>query len=241
MKQFSAAVVLLLVTGGLAILAGCEGPARVVEPLPPPIIQAPAPTPLVPLPAPPSYTGPQIRGAVVVIDAGHGGKDPGALPKFSGQLPEKTIVLDLAGRIATALRERGARVVMTRSSDTFLELQQRADIAGRNRADLFISIHANAVERTHISGVEVHIHTRASSQSQKAALRMASALERAGVECRGIIRNNFHVLREHSRPAMLIESGYLTNRGDAQKLNSPTWRARLSAAIADGVTAYFTP
>ncbi len=228
----------------LSLLAGCEGPGKVIEPLPPPIIHSPTPSPVFTPPPPPPpqpWTGQKIRGAVVVIDPGHGGKDPGALPKYGGHMTESAIVLDIGNRVARLLGERGARVIMTRSSDRFLELQDRADTAERNRADLFISIHADSAENRSASGAGVHIHTKASSQSQKAALRMTAAFQKHGIECRGIYRNNFHVLREHSRPAMLIECGFLTNAGDAGKLNSSSYRARIANAIADGTTAYFNP
>ena len=227
----------------VALLAGCQNPERirVLEPLPPPIIHAPIPTPI-PAPTPPlPITGQQIRGAVIVIDPGHGGKDPGAPARMSGQMAEKSIVLDIASRVARLLSERGARVIMTRSGDTYPELQDRADLAERYRADLFVSIHANSAERRSASGAIVFIYDQASTQSQKAGMRMAAALARAGIECQGVLPKNLHVLREHSRPAMLIECGYLTNPGDAQKLNSAAYRAQLAAAITDGAVGYFAP
>ena len=239
LSRTTLAVALTLVS--LALLSGCEGPGRVIQPLPPPIVHTPTPTPFTPPPPPKPWVGQQIRGAVVVIDPGHGGRDPGALPKFSGQSAEESIVLDIGNRVGRLLGERGARVVMTRNSDRFLELQERADIAEHNRADLFISIHADSAERKSVSGAGVHIHTQASAQSQKAALRMVAAFNRNGIGCRGVFRNNYHVLREHTRPAMLIECGFLTNASDAQKLNSPNYRAQLANAIADGATAYFNP
>ena len=173
-----------------------------------------------------------------MVDPGHGGKDPGAMPKFSGQMAEKVIVLDVSNRVKRLLSERGARIVMTRTSDRFLSLQERANIAERHRADLFISIHADSAKRKNASGAGVHIYTRASAQSQKAALKMVSAFKKAGIKCRGIYRNNYHVLREHSRPAMLLECGFLTNPGDARNLNSAGYRAQIAAAIANGIIDY---
>jgi len=229
----------VLATVSLALLAGCEQPARVIEPLPPPIVHAPRPAPIVPPPAPIPWTGQQIRGSVVVIDPGHGGRDPGALPKYAGQRTEKSIVLDIGNRVGRLLNERGARVIMTRGNDVYLELQDRADIAERNHADLFVSIHADSAERTSASGAGIHIHTQASAKSQKAALRMVASFKQHGIDCRGVFRNNFHVLRKHTRPAMLIECGFLTNPSDAQKLNSAGYRAQIAEAIADGVASYF--
>jgi N-acetylmuramoyl-L-alanine amidase len=212
-----------------------------MERLPEPIVHTPTPSTPNPLP-PPSVsppTGQQLRGAVIVVDPGHGGDAPGTPARFPGQDGEKTINLDIGLRVASLLDERGARVTMTRNSDTSVDLSDRAATAERLRAGLFVSIHANAGP-SHASGALVLIHPHASPQSQKAADSVVDALRRAGIECRTKNDEDLHVLREHSRPAILIECGFLTNRGDAQKLNSPAYRAKLATAIADGVGVYFS-
>lgn len=229
----------LVVLSALTLLAGCQQPQRVLDPLPSPAVTTPYIAQGSPLPPPAPPPPPQtIAGKRVVIDPGHGGKDPGAWKGTRSKLPEKTIVLDIGNRVATTLRQRGAQVTITRSSDRFIELEDRASIAERARADLFVSIHADSARNRAASGTEIHIYEKASSQSRQAALAMVAALKRAGIECRGIQRSNFHVLREHSRPAMLVESGFLTNVGDAQRLNSASYRARLAEAITDGIADY---
>ena len=90
----------------------------------------------------------------IVIDPGHGGKDPGAVGK-SG-LYEKTVVLDVSKRLKNELEEQGIDVVMTRDTDVFIRLGERARIANRNKADLFVSVHANANRRSWINGFEVY-------------------------------------------------------------------------------------
>lgn len=244
----------------LAGLAGCPSSGRVLDPLPPPVVQSyrypthqapsppprprPAPAPSKPRPAPPSSPAPPvsraIKNAVVVLDPGHGGKDSGAWPKSLSNLPERTIVLDVANRMARDLSSRGAKVVRTRSSDVFIELDARAKMADRHRADLFVSIHADSAPRRSASGVGLHIHPQANAASQKAATHLERALRAAGIEVRGVFRNNFHVLREHSRPAVLVECGFLTNAGDARNLNNANHRAKLAAALADGITNHLT-
>lgn len=221
---------------------GCVEPRPVLQPLPRPLVfdhrkEEPSPLPP-PAPPPPVVTGQRIDGKTVVIDAGHGGKDPGAWRGTASKVPEKTLVLDVAKRLSSQLSGRGAKVVLTRSNDVFITLDQRAATADRSRADLFVSIHADSAKRLSASGVGIHIYTAASSQSQKAAFAMNAAFKRADIETRGIFRSNFHVLREHSRPAMLIECGFLTNSGDAARLNSETYRAKLAGAIAEGIAAY---
>ncbi len=224
----------------LSILTGCQAPQRVLEPLPAPHVHAYplAPPREAPPPTPPP-TARTIRGATVVLDPGHGGKDPGAWPRSLSALPEKTIVLDISSKLARILSDRGARVVSTRTTDVFIELSTRSAAADRHRADLFVSVHADSAQRASASGAGVHIYNQASAQSQRAAQAINTAFRRAGLETRGIYRNNFHVLREHSRPAVLIECGFLTNRGDAQSLNDAGYRTRVAMAIAEGITDYF--
>ncbi len=229
---FTALVILL-------VLTGCRTPQRVLEPLPGPYVHAyPAAPPRESPQPPPTPATRTIRGATVVIDPGHGGKDPGAWPRNLSTLPEKTIVLDISSKLARMLSDRGGRTISTRTTDAFIELEARAAAADRHRADLFVSVHADSAPRASASGAGVHIYTQASLESQRAAQAIVAAFRRAGIETRGIYRNNFNVLREHSRPAVLIECGFLTNRGDAQALNDASYRTRLASAIADGVTDY---
>jgi N-acetylmuramoyl-L-alanine amidase len=90
----------------------------------------------------------------VVIDAGHGGNDPGAIGKTG--LREKDVVLDIARKLSQLFSENGIEVVMIRSHDTFITLEQRAKIANRSGADLFLSIHANANRVRWLNGLEVY-------------------------------------------------------------------------------------
>lgn len=237
-------VTLLLSALALTVVVGCPdgGKVRVIDNLP-----SPAFTPIQPgmpsvRPNSPSSTTPQsIVGKTIMIDPGHGGHDPGAGEFTRSRVPEKTIVLDIGNRLAAILQDRGAKVICTRTTDTFPSLADRANAADRYRVNLFISIHANASEtNSSASGADVYVYTAPSGESRAAAQSMASALQRAGIECNGVDRKNLHVLREHSRPGMLVECGFLTNSADARNLNSPAYRARLALAIADGATAYLT-
>jgi len=236
MLRFSIILILLI------MLAGCPPQNRVIGTLPPPVVplvNKPQPSKLTE--KPPKVTNRSIRGKVVVMDAGHGGHDDGAWEHTKSKLPEKTIVLDIAQKVGRMLSDRGAKVSYTRTTDRFISLEDRALSAERNRADLFVSVHANASTRNpHASGVDIYIYDKASSQSVRAALKIDRAVKQAGFESRGVKRANFHVLREHTRPAVLIECGFLTNNGDAGKLNSSSYRAEIASAIADGIVDYFT-
>ena len=124
---------------------------------------------------------------------------------------------------------------MTRDNDSFIELDRRAQIAERSKASLFVSVHADSARREAASGAGVHIYNKASRQSQAAALKIVGAFKKYGLKTRGVFRNNFHVLREHSRPAVLVECGFLTNPGDAALLNDAQYRAKFAAVLAEGI------
>ena len=234
-------IVLTGVMTAACVVAGCTPPDKVsvVDRLPAPLVQAPFrdPSPRVRRPPPPRPTTRTMAGVKIVVDAGHGGKDPGA--QGVSRLPEKTIVLAIANELAQRLTARGAKVTRTRSSDQFIELDDRAAIADRTRTDLFLSIHANSASRRSAAGVVLYIARGALGDSQRAALSLNQTLRGAGIACRGVQRAGFRVLVGHSRPAILIETGFLTNPGEARKLNDPAYRARLADAIADGVAAHF--
>lgn len=102
----------------------------------------------------------------VIIDAGHGGRDPGAIGKTG--LKEKDVTLDIAKRLENLLQEQGIEVIMTRSRDTFVPLPQRVAIANNCRADLFLSIHANANRARSLNGVEVYYISPRISDSERA-------------------------------------------------------------------------
>ena len=237
MRRFCLTVFVLLVTGG------CQTTGRVLDELPAPLVR---PTPRAaqpkPTPAPPTMPPQQtrtIKGTTIVVDAGHGGKDPGAVKPLS-RLPEKTIVLDIGQKLAAILRQRGARVIMTRVSDVFVELDDRAAMADRTLADLLVSVHADSAHRLSASGMGLYIARNASKESQRIAHRLDGVIKRSGVKSRGIHRAGLRVLVGHSRPSILVECGFLSNAGDARKLNTPAHRARVAQIIADGITDHFS-
>lgn len=233
---------LLMAAVALSALVGCpgsdEGVIRTLPPPPPPRRwqQQPPQQPSEPAQTPRSTN---LSGKSVMIDPGHGGKDSGAWKQTKSRTPEKDIVLDIGNRVNQILKGRGAKVIATRTSDVYPTLDQRANAADRYKVDLFVSIHADSAPKNPAAaGTEVHIYTSASSQSRAAKDCMVAALRRAGLQCRGHQESNLHVLREHSRPAILVECGFLTNAGDAAKLNTASYRARLAGAIAEGITDY---
>ncbi|MFH0946574.1 MAG: N-acetylmuramoyl-L-alanine amidase [Planctomycetota bacterium] len=232
------------------MLIGCTVPLSVetVDETPPapwvrPTVEAPPPTPPAPALTTPAtdsglalerVTGPySLKGKRIVVDAGHGGKDPGA--KGVSAASEKSITLAVALELQRRLKAKGALVTLTRSSDQYVELDDRAAAADRVRADLLVSLHADSSERTSASGVGVWIGRNSLGLSQKAAQEILRSVKAAGLKVRGLQKAGFRVLVGHKRAAVLVECGFLTNQDDATRLNSPSYQGRLAEAIATGI------
>lgn len=216
-----------------------------------------------------------VSGAVpalrtIVIDPGHGGIDPGK--QHAGlKLDEKTVALDTAVRLKKLLEREGYRVVLTRADDRHLstdkaeDLRRRAEVANEVGADLFISLHFNAVpavDAPRVQGTETYTYTPQHQRStadgtRTAADRVAAPGNRhdpwnavlgyavhrqllAGLKTpdRGLKRARFAVLKFVSCPAVLIEAGFLSNDAEARRIGSAAYRDDLAAAIAAGVRAY---
>ena len=192
----------------------------------------------IPEPSPSPTPGPgysSVSGCVV-IDAGHGGKDPGATSCLD--FYEKIVNLAVARKVANLLRQRGIRVEMTRTGDYYIELEDRAAIANRLDADLFVSIHADSSPKSSRRGFTLYIANGASRSSQRAADALEDSMSGTGLSSHGTRKANYHVLVDTNGPAVLVEMGYLTNRSEAAMLRDPYFQNRMAQAIADGITNY---
>jgi len=148
----------------------------------------------------------------VVIDAGHGGSDWGA---SSGTRREKDDNLNLALAVAQRLQTEKQRVILTRSSDVFVPLEERSEIANRNNADIFVSLHRNASVSPAANGVETFVKPNAPPINISYAQNVQNAIVSVGVQSnRGVKQENFAVLRNTQAPAMLVELGFITNERD---------------------------
>lgn len=189
-------------------------------------------------PASPRTYVPQVRLGPVVLDPGHGGRDPGATSILGHQ--EKDIVLAVSLAAAKMLERRGVDVSLTRSDDVFLSLTDRPALADRRGAKLFVSIHADAAPNRSAKGFTLYVSRSASGRSRSAAATIAKRLGRAGPQGagrrgRGIREANFRVLVYSTCPAVLVELGYLSNVSEAARLAEPHYQQRLAEAICDGV------
>lgn len=178
----------------------------------------------------------------IVIDPGHGGKDPGAV-HADGEVHEADVVLDVALRVADLLRDAGHVVVLTRGEDETVMLTERVRTAVRAKADRFVSIHCNSATSAKANGAEVWIW-RPGGPAQTLAAAILAALVGLGLRDRGVRdcqmpgARKLAVLRQTTCPAVLVELGFLSSKADASMLLIiPHGRARLADAVAAGILA----
>ncbi|MEL7067050.1 MAG: DUF3747 domain-containing protein [Cyanobacteria bacterium J06581_3] len=200
--------------------------------LPAQIVESSAPVASVPPSSSGSPSIPRARQGqlTVVIDPGHGGRDPGAVG--IGGLREKDINTTVSRRVQASLNAQGINAVLTRSDDRELDLQPRVNIAERANADIFVSIHSNAISlsRPDVNGLETYYY---SSGFRLAQTIHNNILQRTDLRDRGVRRARFYVLVNTSMPAVLVETGFVTGREDAARFRNP----QEVNTIADGITA----
>ncbi|NET48224.1 MAG: DUF3747 domain-containing protein [Merismopedia sp. SIO2A8] len=180
-----------------------------------------------------------ITRRVIVIDPGHGGRDPGAVGR--GNLYEKTVVNDISYKVRDLLEAQGMQVVMTRSQDVSLDLEPRVQTAENADADLFVSIHANAISlsRPEVNGAETYYYQ--SAQGYQLARSIHSSIigdRNLDMNDRGVREARFYVIRRTSMPAVLVEVGFVTGEEDAPRLARSDFRTDMAEAIASGIMNY---
>jgi N-acetylmuramoyl-L-alanine amidase len=195
----------------------------------------------------------------VILDAGHGGFDQGAVSMLGN---EKDFALDVVERARDLLTKAGFNVRLTRSGDVFIPLEDRAAFANRQSNAIFVSVHFNAGAREDASGIETYsLAPRGVPSTNSAILSLAdfqpcvgnlrdpenialatamhaALITKMGVSDRGIKRARFIVLRDCNIPAVLIEGGFLTNAQDRVRIATPVYRQMLAQAILQGVLSY---
>lgn len=172
----------------------------------------------------------------MVIDAGHGGSDPGTIS--AGGLHEKNVNLQVAHRVAGLLGQKGIGVLMTREDDRRIELEERANIANRRNANLFVSIHSDSNPDRGRQGFTIFVARSASREATRIAGGISEAMAAMGCDSHGIREADYKVLVNTSCPAVLVEIGHLSNSQDASRLRNPAWQNRLAQAIASGILDY---
>ncbi|RYG72556.1 N-acetylmuramoyl-L-alanine amidase [Lentibacillus lipolyticus] len=178
----------------------------------------------------------KLEGYTVVLDPGHGGKDPGAITKTS--VREKNLTMGAAESTAQALREAGADVKLTRSDDTFISLDDRVRISNAHEADAFISLHYNAFPLDGVNGFGTYYY--ANGAEKELAQNIQSALhQHTDLNSRGIRQNEYHVLRENRDLSVLVELGFMTNAYDLSIIQTEKHEDNVADGIVEGVMEYF--
>jgi len=204
---------------------------------------------------------PIVRGdrpLVVVLDPGHGGADSGAM---CGTITEKDLTLDVALRAKVLLGLKGYSTLLTRDSDRYVSLAERAATGNHVENSLFVSIHFNDGQRPTASGVETYYagqpagpvgffswlsfwqRSAAASLAAKseslARSIQAALVDRTRALNRGIKSKQFYVIANVRHPAALVEAGFITNKSDVTKLTTTEYRQQIATAISDGVQRHW--
>ncbi len=173
----------------------------------------------------------------IIIDPGHGGHDPGTIG--IGGFREKDVVLPISFDVVEILRKQDIEVIMTRDTDDFISLEGRTEMANDLNADLFVSIHANAINlsRPDVNGLETYYY-KSENGRRLAEIIHWSILNGVNIDNRGIRQARFYVLRHSAMPAVLVEVGFLTGAVDSSRLKNPNHRRQMAEAIARGIIEY---
>jgi N-acetylmuramoyl-L-alanine amidase len=194
--------------------------------------------------------------AVVVLDPGHGGQDSGTM--VSGIL-EKDLTLDVAQRVDRLLQSQGLATVMTRVGDSYVSLADRVSLTNRVADCIFVSIHFNEASKPISSGIETYYADHQMGppiiswlpflqrvtadgpnlESQSlAGFVQAALIDRTKAMNRGTKAEQFAVIKNVLRPAVLVEGGFLSNKEDTVRLSSAEYREQIANGISDGIIRY---
>lgn len=175
-----------------------------------------------------------LKGKIIVIDPGHGGRDPGSISD-SGFL-EKEFTLDTSLKLSQLLSEAGATVLMTRDDDSTTYLKEIVKFTNRNRAHLFISVHYNAMYKGHIAGTETYYFNR--NSKRLAQIIHGRLLKDLKLSDRRLRRIPFYVLAYTKMPAVLVEPLYLTNHREEALILDEKFRQKIAKSLFDGIVSY---
>lgn len=175
----------------------------------------------------------------VCLDAGHGGADPGAVGKST---KEKDVVLQITLKTGAILKNHGVEVIYTREKDLpntqKLLLEKRIHIANAAKADLFVSIHANAASDSSANGQETYCYktgTKAASLAHSIQREITTA---SGLKNRGVKTADYYVLVNTTMPAALVEAAFISNANEEKLLKDSAWQQKMAVAIAKGILAH---
>lgn len=181
------------------------------------------------------------QGPLIVLDAGHGGKDEGAKVR---QLQEKKIALLTTLYAKRYLEELGYRVLLTRGKDVYVPLSKRVLIANKMKCAAFVSVHFNSAKNHLAQGLEVFYSSRGGTERERSSRRLANFLlhyvmDQTGAPSRGVkLGNQFHVIRETQMASVIFEAGFMTNQEEWIKMREKPYLEKIAKGLAQGVDRY---
>ncbi|WP_314662189.1 N-acetylmuramoyl-L-alanine amidase [uncultured Selenomonas sp.] len=190
-----------------------------------------------------------MKGRRIAIDPGHGGSDSGAIGPTG--IMEKSVTMRVSRELKRLLEAEGATVILTRTGDTEVsekgasatsveELQARCDVANQAKADIFLSIHADAFTNREVKGTTAYYYAQGTKQSKQLADSVRTALiDAIGTVDRGTQSCNFYVVKHTDMPAILVEISFISNPDEEKMMNSETGIKKIAQGIADGIADYF--
>ncbi|MGN0335788.1 MAG: N-acetylmuramoyl-L-alanine amidase [Lachnospiraceae bacterium] len=175
--------------------------------------------------------------AVILLDAGHGGRDQGA---SYGEVLEKELTLEITKKTKELLQKAGYRVSMTRTGDTFINKYDRADYANREEPDIFVSIHCNFLEKGQADGIETfYAESKGTDSLMLAQEIQCNITEKTRAGDRGAKTADYVVVKDTKMPAALVEVGFLSDAHERELLQQEEYQEKLAEGIAAGIQAYW--
>ncbi len=232
----------------LMLMAGCAPrmpvakvvPVKVSKPIPESLKGRPQEIAMPTLPFRPKTADQKV----IVLDAGHGGEDFGTSSLGSPKYQEKYLNMSTTQMVKNFLQQYGYKVVLTRTDDTFISLDNRAKFANAQNPILFVSIHYNSAPSKEAEGIEVFYYrneddkTRMVKSKALAQAVLDKVLRNTNAKSRGVKHGNYAVIRQTTMPAILIEGGFLTNSSEMEKLKDAGYLKNLALGIAQGIQDY---
>lgn len=171
---------------------------------------------------------------VIVLDAGHGGLDSGAV---NGKYREAEANLGITLKLGDKLKSKGYKVIYTRENNKALTLQQRCNIANKNKADIFVSIHCNSATNKNAEGIETYKYPNIGGITKRLAQNIQNELIKnfPDEKNRGLKESKFYVLKHTKMPAALVEVGFISHNETAKKLYSYSYQNKLASAICHAI------
>ena len=188
-----------------------------------------------------NQSGNPLKDRIIVLDPGHGGKDVGTL---SGTIYEKTITLKVGTLVKEKLEAVGAKVMMTRTGDTYPSLQDRVDFTNTNFGEIFVSIHVNSAGNTSAQGTETYYAVTVGDMYQEdmdlAKFVNDQIVNNLNMKNRGVKEQKYYVIANMSIPSILVELGFLSNSEDRNKLTNDQSIELYAESIYKGILEYYT-